>query len=424
MIGGRELGTLWIVATHRVPDATFRRRRLACLALAGAAFVGGAVGIQADRPGADPVATTRPDAGPSLAPPTTAAPSPPTTAAGPETITLAFAGDILTHGPVNAAARGFGAGSGAAYDYTPMFAPLAAILTGTDLALCHLEVPLAPTPGQTSGYPVFGAPGELIAGIASAGYRGCSTASNHALDKGVAGIQATLDTFDRYGLGHTGTARTADEAATPRMYDVRGAQVAHLSYSYGFNGIPPPPDAPWAANPIDAPRIVADAAQARAAGADLVVVSLHWGTEGQAAPDAQQQALASVLAASPDIDLLVGHHAHVVQPIQRINGKFVIFGLGNQLSNQRSPTQLDGLTAIATATRDATGRYAVTAVEAVPTWMDKSGWRVLPVTATLADPSAPAELRHELVASYQRTMATLTGAGPVDGLTAAPLPPG
>ena len=424
MIGGRELGTLWIVATHRVSDATFRRRRLACLALAGAAFVGGAVGIQADRPGADPVATTRPDAGPSLAPPTTAAPSPPTTAAGPETITLAFAGDILTHGPVNAAARGFGAGSGAAYDYTPMFAPLAAILSGTDLALCHLEVPLAPTPGQTSGYPVFGAPGELIAGIASAGYRGCSMASNHALDKGVAGIQATLDTFDRYGLGHTGTARTADEAATPRMYDVRGAQVAHLSYSYGFNGIPPPPDAPWAANPIDAPRIVADAAQARAAGADLVVVSLHWGTEGQAAPDAQQQALASVLAASPDIDLLVGHHAHVVQPVQRINGKFVIFGLGNQLSNQRSPTQLDGLTAIATATRDATGRYAVTAVEAVPTWMDKSGWRVLPVTATLADPSAPAELRHELVASYQRTMATLTGAGPVDGLTAAPLPPG
>jgi Bacterial capsule synthesis protein PGA_cap len=424
LIGRWELGTLWVVATHRVPDATFRRRRLACLALVGAALVGGAVGIRADRPAADPVATTRPDAGPSLAPPTTAAPSPPTTAAGPETITLAFAGDILTHGPVNAAAHRFGAGSGAAYEYAPMFAPLATILSGTDLPLCHLEVPLAPTPEQISGYPVFGAPGELIAGIESAGYRGCSTASNHALDKGVAGIQATLDTFDRHGLGHAGTARTADEAATPQIYDVRGAQVAHLSYSYGFNGIPPPPDAPWAANPIDAPRIVADAAKARAAGADLVVVSLHWGTEGQASPDAQQQALAPMLAASVDIDLLVGHHAHVVQPIQRINGKFVIFGLGNQLSSQRSPAQLDGLTAIATATRDASGRYAVTSVEAVPTWMDKSGWRVLPVASTLADPSAPAELRQELVASYQRTMATLTGSGPVEGLTAAPLPPG
>jgi Bacterial capsule synthesis protein PGA_cap len=424
LIGRWELGTLWVVATHRVADATFRRRRLACLALAGAALVGGAAGIQPDRPATDPIATTRPDAGPSPAPPTTAAPSPPITAAGPETISLALAGDILTHGPVNAAAARFGAASGTAYEYAPLFAPLAAILSGTDLPLCHLEVPLAPTPEQISGYPVFGAPGELIAGIRSAGYRGCSTASNHALDKGVAGIQATLDTFDRHGLGHAGTARTADEAAIPRIYDVRGAQVAHLSYSYGFNGIPPPPDAPWAANPIDAPRIVADAAQARAAGADLVVVSLHWGTEGQAAPDAQQQTLAPMLTASADIDLLVGHHAHVVQPIQRINGKFVIFGLGNQLSNQRSPAQLDGLTAIATATRDATGRYAVTAVEAVPTWMDKSGWRVLPVTSTLADPSAPAGLRQLLVASYQRTMATLTGAGPVEGLTAAPLPPG
>jgi poly-gamma-glutamate synthesis protein (capsule biosynthesis protein) len=357
-------------------------------------------------------------------PPTTAAPSPPTTSAGPETITLAFAGDILTHGPVNTAARRFGARSGAAYDYAPMFAPLAPILSGTDLALCHLEVPLAPMPRQISGYPVFGAPSELIAGIASAGYRGCSTASNHALDKGAAGIQATLDTFDRYGLGHAGTARTADEAAIARIYDVRGAQVAHLSYSYGFNGIPPPPDAPWAANPIDPLRILADAAQARAAGADLVVVSLHWGTEGQAPPNAQQQALAPLLAASPDIDLIVGHHAHVVQPVQRINGKFVIFGLGNQLSNQRSPAQLDGLTAIATATRAPNGRYVVTALEAVPTWMDKTGWRVLPITSTLTDPTTPSQLRQELIASYQRTTATLTGAGPVEGLTAAPLPPG
>jgi Bacterial capsule synthesis protein PGA_cap len=131
-----------------------------------------------------------------------------------------------------------------------------------------------------------------------------------------------------------------------------------------------------------------------------------------------------VLTASRDIDLLVGHHAHVVQPVQRINGKFVIFGLGNQLSNQRSPAQLDGLTAIATATRDATGRYSVTTLEAVPTWMDKSGWRVLPVTSALADPAAPAGLRQELVASHQRTIATLTGAGPVEGLTVTPLPPG
>jgi hypothetical protein len=66
----------------------------------------------------------------------------------------------------------------------------------------------------------------------------------------------------------------------------------------------------------------------------------------------------------------------------------------------------------------------VTAVEAVPTWMDKTSWRTLPVTSTLADPSTPEWLQQELVASYQRTIATLTGTGPVEGLTAAALPPG
>jgi hypothetical protein len=433
---------LSVVATTRVAAATFRRRRLACLALAGAVVV--AVGVQADRPtiartssptadraSADQASADEAPAGQGLAggsaapasPATTDAPSRPTTAPRPDAITLAFAGDILPHGAVNEAARRFGASVGAAYDYTPMFAPLAPILTATDLPLCHLEVPLAPTPGQVSGYPSFGAPAELVAGIASAGYRGCSTASNHALDKGRAGIRATLDAFDRTGLGHTGTARTAEEAATPRIYDVQGVRVAHLSYTYGFNGIPVPTDPPWAANHIDPARIVADAEGARGAGADLVVVSVHWGTEGQPGPDAGQQAVASALAASPDIDLVVGHHAHVVQPVQRLNGKFVLFGLGNQLSNQRNSAQLDGLTAIATAARDPSGRYTVTAVEAVPTWMDKRGWRVLPIGAALSDPATPAPLRADLVASYQRTMAVLTQAGPVEGLTADPIPP-
>lgn len=404
----------------------FRRSLLAVLVLAGAALVGDPTADPGHRSGDPGAVATGQGAAPDLPDPGGPAaddpPSPPTTAPGPETITLAFGGDVLPHQPLNAAAHAFGANSGSAYDYAPMFAPLAPVLAGVDLPLCHLEVPVAPTPEQVSGYPVFGAPPEVVAGIAGAGYRGCSTASNHALDKGRAGIQATLDAFDQHGLGHAGTARTADEAATPRIYDVGSAQVAHLSYSYGFNGFALPPEAPWAANQLDAGRVVADARRARAAGADLVVVSVHWGTEGQAAPDAQQQVVASALAACPDIDLVVGHHAHVVQPVERIGGKFVIFGLGNQLSNQRQTTQEDGLMAIVTATRGAAGRYAVTGVEAVPTWMDRADWRVLPIAPTLADPATPAALRARLVASYQRTMATLAGVGPVEGLSADPIP--
>jgi Bacterial capsule synthesis protein PGA_cap len=401
------------MATYRPDDATFRRRRLASLALAGLALL-----VVASVPNDHATNTT---ARPSTTTPASTAPTS-TTPKRTESITLAFGGDILPHGPVNEAAARFGAHTGTAYDFAPMFAPLQPILSSADLPLCHLEVPLAPSPGQISSYPSFGAPRELPAGIVSAGYRGCSTASNHSLDKGLAGIHATLDTFDAFGLGHAGTARTTREAATPRIYDVKGVDVAHLSYAYGFNGIPLPADAPWAANQIDPDRILADAHTARAAGAGLVVVSLHWGTEGQPSPDGQQQALAPVLAASPDVDLVVGHHAHVVQPIQRIGGTFVVFGLGNQLSNQRSATQLDGLVVIATATRHPDGHYRVTAIEAVPTWMDKTSWRVLPIAAALADPGIPDPLRRDMVASYQRTIATITQGQSVEGLTADPLP--
>ena len=439
--GGPEVGHPFAMATSRPDDATFRRRRLACVALAAMALLGVASVADGHRH-VDPSATSQPRdllAAPESRQPvarssrstdqaknTTAWPSStspgPTTPERTERITLAFGGDILPHGPVNEAAAEFGARTGAAYDFAPMFAPLQPILSSADLPLCHLEVPLAPSPDQISGYPIFGAPRELPAGIASAGYRGCSTASNHSLDKGLAGIHTTLDTFDTLGLGYAGTARMPRDAATPRIYDVKGVDVAHLSYAYGFNGIPLPADAPWAANQIDPDRILADAHAAHTAGAGLVVVSMHWGSEGQPSPDGQQQALAPVLAASSDIDLVIGHHAHVVQPIQRIGGTFVVFGLGNQLSNQRSTTQLDGLVVIATATQHPDGHYRITALEAVPTWMDKTSWRVLPITAALADPGIPEPLRRDLVASYQRTIAAVTQGQSVEGLTADPLP--
>lgn len=110
-------------------------------------------------------------------------------------------------------------------------------------------------PGQAiSSYPAFGAPAELVDAAKSAGYDGCSNASNHSLDRGRAGIEATLNRFDADGLHHAGMARTADEAATITMYDVKGMKVAHLSYAYGLNGNKAPVDAPWAVDHIDPAR--------------------------------------------------------------------------------------------------------------------------------------------------------------------------
>lgn len=329
---------------------------------------------------------------------------------------MAFAGDLLPHLPVNRSAAAAGAASGRTYDFRPLLDGIRPVISAADVALCHMEVPVAPSPGSITGYPSFGAPPELVEGAAAAGYDGCSTASNHSLDKGRAGVEATLDTLDLLGLGHAGTGRTREEAGAPAWYEAGGARIAHLSYAYGFNGIEPPADAPWVANRIDPDRISLEATAARKAGADFVVVSLHWGTEYRLEPDPQQENLAPDLLASPDIDLVIGHHAHVVQPIERFDGEWVVYGLGNQLSNQSQPERRDGLVAVVTVSEVA-DRFEVSALQAVPTWVDLAGHRIIAVEAALADPALDPVRRAELSASLVRTTTAVDGREAVsDGL--------
>ena len=328
---------------------------------------------------------------------------------GSTSISLAFAGDLLPHMAVNDQARAYGAESGAAYDFGPMLAPMKSIISGADVAICHMEVPLAPPGEAISSYPAFGAPPELVDAVKSVGYDGCSNSSNHSLDRGRAGIAATLDRFDRNGLRHAGTARTAEEGDSITVYDVKGVKVAHLSYAYDFNGYKVPADAPWAVDQIDPARIKADAGAARAAGANLVVVSLHWGTEYDSAPSQYQRDVAAQILPSADIDLVIGCHAHVVQPIEQVGGTYVVWGMGNQLSNMTQAPRRDGITVRATAAVDANGRWKVSGVEAIPTWVDLGSFRVLPVVDALADRKTPATLRAELSGSYDRSAAIVTG---------------
>ena len=211
-----------------------------------------------------------------------ASPVPPPTIDVPlRTFTLLATGDLLSHDSVLAQARADDGGSG--YDYERMLAGVRPLIEAADVAICHLETPIAP-PGVRphADLPIFGAPAEIASEIAAVGYDRCSLAANHALDQRIAGIDATLAAFDAAGLGHAGMARSAAEASAS-IFAVNGVDVAHISASYGFNGFSPPADEPWRVNGIDTDRIIADATAARAAGAEVVVVSLHWGIEGQRA---------------------------------------------------------------------------------------------------------------------------------------------
>ncbi|RSO10193.1 hypothetical protein DMH18_15305 [Streptomyces sp. WAC 06783] len=251
--------------------------------------------------------------------------------------TLAASGDVIASYPsVLDTARRDAGGDG--YDYRPLLDGVKPVIEGADLAICHLETPFGPDGGPFTGYPAFKAPPQVADALRATGYDSCSTASNHTLDDGADGVRRTLDTLDRAGIKHAGSARDAAEATRPALLKAPGgARVAQLSYTYGTNGVPLPQGKPWSVNVIDADKIIADARAARRAGADVVVVSPHWGTEYQTEPDAQQLKVAKALTGSqtggrPDIDLVIGTHAHTPQPYEKLAGTWVVYGMGDQIA--------------------------------------------------------------------------------------------
>ncbi len=369
-----------------------------------------------------PSAGPAPRAAPAPRAPATASPS---TSPAPATgFTIAATGDLLAHEPVVAAAHA--AAGGAGYDFRPLLAKVRGVLSRADLAICHLETPLSPDDRVIRYYPDFQSPRDLAPAIHWAGYDTCTTASNHSLDDGPAGIEHTLDLLDAAGVRHAGMARSAAEAATPRIYRVRGFRVAHLDYTYGLNGRSVPADQPWLVPLIDASRILTDARAARAAGAGLVIVSLHWGQEYQSPATAEQRALARTLLASPDVDLILGCHAHVVQPVEKISGKYVVYGMGNFLARHASccdsPPTFDGVV-VRVRVSSAAGRLRVTALTYTPTMVDPATLVVLPVADALREGAGN---RDDLVASWRRTVARMgaLGAGVLPDDLPAGLPTG
>jgi poly-gamma-glutamate synthesis protein (capsule biosynthesis protein) len=338
-------------------------------------------------------------------------------AAGDGHLTMAFTGDSLWHSPLwRQAERNFAAtGRGTAgMDFTPMLAPLRPLLDLADVAVCHLETPIAPDGEEYTTFPLYGVPPGVVDALAGAGFDRCSTASNHTVDRGVAGIDRTVSVLESFGIGQSGMARTPDEIG-PRVFVADGFRVAHLSYTFGYNGLRLPPDQEWRSALIDPQRIIADATRARQLGAAVVIVSLHWGVEGERTITAEQRAVAQEITASGQVDLIVGHHAHVLQPIEQINGVWVVFGLGNLISNlptnPRWPAATqDGAVVIVDIAIGTDGRAAVGRPVVYPTWVDRSGgWIVRVVQRSLADAALPAALRPQLELSLGRTGEVLGG---------------
>ena len=266
-------------------------------------------------------------------------------------VSLAAVGDIMLAGSSTATLRQKG------FDYP--FAARAGRLHSCDLALGNLEAPLASAGREyTAKRFRFRVDGRAAGALRRAGFGVLTLANNHVMDFGAEGLQSTVRTLDAQGIGHVGAGDTLEDARRPAIVSVNGARIAFLAYSLTH------PDEFYAGRgkagtAPGLPRYIAeDIAHARTV-ADSVVVSFHWGGEGEARPKPYQVRVAH-RAIECGADLVVGHHPHVLQGIERYGRGVILYSLGNFTFGSMSRTA--GESAIARIVLDG----GVTEVELVP----------------------------------------------------------
>ena len=289
----------------------------------------------------------------------------------PDTLTLMFIGDVMSHTPQVDAARL----ADGTYDYTSCYRFLAPYIASADICVANMEVPLAGAP--YTGYPQFSCPDAMMSQLFDAGVDVFLTSNNHTCDKGAKGIRRTINVMDSLGIPHTGTYLDSTDyiRRNPLIIDKNGFRIALLNYTYGTNGIPAPN--PFIVNILDSVSIFNDIAKARAADADYIVVMPHWGIEYERHQNKVQAGYARYMYEC-GADMVIGGHPHVVQPITLENRnekgvaqRVTAYSLGNFVSNQRKRYTDGGIIVKCELVRDTTGVVRVADYEYLPYWVYK-----------------------------------------------------
>lgn len=247
-------------------------------------------------------------------------------------VTLRAIGDILIHSPLYKDAW-----NGNSYDFRPMLDQVKPLLHSSDLTFANQETILGGTEIGLSSYPQFNSPVEVGEAFFDAGVDIVSNANNHSLDKYEDGVLKSTKHLSEIGLEYVGSFNSFEDLATPRILQRNGIDIGFLAYTYGTNGIIRPPDKPYLVNYINTDEIITAVKELKKQ-TDFVVVSLHFGNEYQPLPSNEQKELAAAVIKA-GADIILGHHPHVLQPVDWITREdgtkgFVIYSLGNFLSGQ------------------------------------------------------------------------------------------
>ncbi len=359
-------------------------------------------------------------------------PPEPTPAPENKPMTLAFVGDIILHQSVIDGGLLTSQEAGV-YDFTPAFSAVKPIFQAADLSVANYEGTLAGPP--YSGYPFFAAPDAIADALYQTGFRVVCTANNHMLDKGLEGLVRTARVFEERGFQVIGT-RTDPAGRLDQLVSINGLTVGLMATTFEtigtesqktLNGIPFPQGAadlldsfnPYRQEAFAAAldRLVDRADGLRQEGAELICLSVHWGNEYETVESHYQRVMAQHLA-DAGIEVIIGHHPHVLQPIDVLtaaNGShtLVFYSISNFLHNMTFSTHqtagyaLDAVVARLTLARDATGVF-VQSADVIPTTVVRQFFgediqhHIVPVLPMLEAPGPYEAFASELEAAWKR----------------------
>ena len=357
-----------------------------------------------------------------------------------EPVTLAAVGDIILHQAVIDGGLTDNDDQGQKnYDFTPAFQYVAPIIQAADLSICNFEGTLAGPP--FTGFPLFSAPDAIADALYTAGFRAAWTANNHILDKGLDGLLRTTRILQDKNLQVIGT-RLDQTQQSDAVVNVQGYQIGLIAYTFetigtetqpALNSVPIPEDAiplldsfnPYRSEIYEQnlKNIAERAVVLRQKGAEMICLSLHWGDEYKTKESDYQRKMAQRLA-DEGIELIIGHHPHVLQPIDVLTAEnlesrtLVFYSIGNFLHNMTFSTHgtngyaQDAMIARVTIQRTG-GRVQATGAEIIPTYVTRKqtsqGLRhyIVPVLSALDDPASYQSQASDIKASWQRIQTVL-----------------
>lgn len=259
----------------------------------------------------------------------------------PQTIRLIATGDFIAHDAVNANAKQ----ADGSYNYMPMMQSFQAIFKKADIRFCNDPILNGGTQFGVSGYPTFNSPTEFVTDMGKLGCNLVNTASNHTFDRTQAEINASVAAWESVPnmLAVAGQNRNTTERDRVHIFPVNGVKVAFLAYTTYMNASANKRN-DYGVNMYSRQVAQQQIAAAKAQGAEIIIVSMRWGTEYSQSVNAEQQAEAQFLA-DQGVSLVLGHGPHVVQPVETLKGTsgnetLVWYSLGNFLNTQEEAEAL------------------------------------------------------------------------------------